>query len=174
MVLLSSFPPLLGSAPRLLVLGTMPGARSLAAQQYYAHPQNAFWKIWEAIVGLDATAPYPARAAALTEAGVAVWDVLAHCERATSLDADISRTSEVPNAIGMLLHAHPSIGRVICNGGAAASQFSRHIAPTLTALPQPVEVIRAPSTSPAHASLRLAQKIDAWRALVGELGGCVP
>ncbi len=42
---LEGLAPLVSSTTRLLILGSFPGAASLAAQQYYGHPQNHFWKI---------------------------------------------------------------------------------------------------------------------------------
>ncbi|PRC53952.1 DNA-deoxyinosine glycosylase, partial [Mycobacterium sp. ITM-2017-0098] len=73
----------------MLILGNMPGVRSLDEQQYYAHPRNAFWRITGEPLGFDPAAPYPERVAALTGAGVAAWDVLKHCRRIGSLDASV-------------------------------------------------------------------------------------
>ena len=40
-----SFKPEIDNQTKILILGTMPGEASLAADKYYAHPRNAFWKI---------------------------------------------------------------------------------------------------------------------------------
>ncbi len=88
-----SFPPIAAPGARLLILGSMPGAASLAAGQYYAHPRNAFWPILAALCHFPADAPYAARVAALQAAGVAVWDVLQSCVRPGSLDTAIERSS---------------------------------------------------------------------------------
>lgn len=159
--LLIGLPPLVGAAPRVLVLGSMPGAASLAAGQYYAHPRNAFWPIAGAALGFDPAAAYEVRAAALLHAGVALWDVIGACRRRGSLDAAIEPESIRINPIDDLLAAHPSIARVLTNGGLASRLFARHLA---DALPRPVDVRAMPSTSPANASWSLACKFDAWRA----------
>lgn len=153
---LTSLPPIVGDAPRALVLGSMPGAASLAAGQYYAHPRNAFWPLMEALFGVPAARPYPDRVAALAGAGIALWDVLASCTRDGSLDADIRDAA--PNPIAAFVAEHPSIRMIALNGGEAARRFDRHVAvPGVT-------VLRLPSTSPAHAR-PFAEKLAAWTAL---------
>ena len=161
MPLVRSFPPIVTPDAEVLILGSMPGAASLAAGQYYAHRQNAFWRIVGALYGCPADAPYPQRVRALQAAGIAVWDVLHACERTGSLDARITRASEVPNDLPGFLGAHPSIRRIAFNGGLAEQAFRRHVAPQLGgACP---ELLRLPSTSPAHASLSFDDKLAAWR-----------
>ncbi|HPV23953.1 MAG TPA: DNA-deoxyinosine glycosylase, partial [Casimicrobium sp.] len=94
---ITSFPPLIAPNATRLILGSMPGVASLAAAQYYAHPQNAFWRIMGAVAGFDAALSFDERVAELARAGVALWDVLAACERSGSLDSAIARKSEVAN-----------------------------------------------------------------------------
>lgn len=163
---LRSFAPLLpagtqspGSA-RVLVLGSMPGRASLDAQQYYAHPRNAFWPIVAAHCGIDPASDYPTRVQAVLDAGIALWDVLAQCRRSGSLDSAIELADAQPNAIAELLDAHPQIKRVCCNGAAAAQLYRRFLLPG----PPRVEVIQLPSTSPAHAGMPLAEKMRRWHA----------
>ena len=83
---IESFPPITSSTARVLILGTMPGRVSLRERQYYAHPQNAFWRIIGAILGFDPALPYRERVASVQLAGIAIWDVLKACARAGSLD----------------------------------------------------------------------------------------
>lgn len=154
----TSFPPAHGPAPRALVLGSMPGVASLAAGQYYAHPRNAFWPLMEALFGVPAVLPYPARVDALLARGVALWDVLAACEREGSLDADIAPGSIVVNPIAAWLEANPSVRVIGLNGGAAARVFDRHVSVGV------VRVLRLPSTSPAYAR-PFTEKQRAWAAL---------
>src|SRR3954468_8036690 len=96
-----SFPPIESRAARALVLGSMPGAASLRAGQYYAYRHNAFWPIMGALFGAGPEIPYGKRIAILRRAGLAVWDVLASCAREGSLDADIDEGSIVPNDFRM-------------------------------------------------------------------------
>lgn len=157
----TSFPPLVAPSATRLILGSMPGVASLTAGRYYAHPQNAFWRIMGAVAAFDAGLPYDQRVAELSHAGIALWDVLAACERSGSLDSAISRKSEVANDLAGFLALHPQITRVYFNGATAESTFRRHC--KSLALRTDLHFTRLPSTSPAHASLRFEEKCAVWR-----------
>lgn len=151
-----SFPPLMGTNPRLLILGSMPGIASLTASQYYAHPRNRFWTILGECLGFDPSLDYVLRVQALHQAGIAVWDVLAECERVGSLDTAIMRDSEQANNIPDLLTAHPSIHSILLNGAKAASSLRRHH-------PEAAHMaITLPSTSPANASMQRQMLVGIW------------
>ena len=145
---------------RVLILGSMPGVASLTAGQYYAHPRNQFWPIMGALFGAGPDLPYPDRLATLTRAGIALWDVLSSCERRVSLDSAIDLRSAQANDFASFLDRHPGITRVCFNGALAETRF-RH---DVMAHVRPLECIRLPSTSPAHAGLSAADKLQAWRA----------
>jgi double-stranded uracil-DNA glycosylase len=162
------FPPVIGHAPRILLLGSLPGRASIAAGEYYAQRQNAFWRIVGALCGAGPGLDYAARLAALKHAGIALWDVLAAAEREGSLDADIVRSSHEVNDIIGLLRRYRGIRLVAFNGQTAAAIFRRHIEPDLPRAAIELEVL--PSTSPAYASLSPEQKLRRWRtALVPHL-----
>lgn len=163
-----SFPPLESPAARILILGSMPGRASLAAGQYYAHPQNAFWSIMGSLVGADPALPYPARVAVLKASGIALWDVLASCERKGSLDADIRPNSMVANDFAAFFASHPQISAVLFNGSMAEASFRRHAATDMGHIL--LRYMRLPSTSPAHAALTRIQKLEAWRGALQECG----
>ncbi|MFN7055020.1 DNA-deoxyinosine glycosylase [Hyphomonas sp.] len=154
-----SFPPIAAPDAEILILGSMPGAASLAAGQYYAHPRNAFWPVMGALFGAGPELAYAQRVRALIAARVAVWDVLSACVRPGSLDADI--TEEAPNDFAAFFAAHPRIRRIGLNGGKAAAVFRRHGA---AHMPAGAGMAVLPSTSPAHAALSLQAKQAAWRA----------
>ncbi|MFO1409797.1 MAG: DNA-deoxyinosine glycosylase [Steroidobacteraceae bacterium] len=170
---MDGFPPVARRDARLLILGSMPGAASLAAGEYYAHPRNAFWTIVGGLGGAAADARYARRTAALRATRIALWDVIASCRRRGSLDAAIERGSVRVNDFAGFLARHPRIACVAFNGGTAEALFRRHVLPRLAAAgtARPLRLLRLPSTSPAHAGLTLARKRAAWhRALRAALG----
>lgn len=158
---IESFAPLARPDAYLLILGSMPGVASLRAEQYYAHPQNLFWKFMGEILGFDPALPYAQRIDYLQQAGIAVWDVLASCQRPGSLDADIHAASAQANDFASFLAAHPGIKRICFNGTTAEAMFRRHALPQLAHYA--IETLRLPSTSPANASIPRSQKLEAWR-----------
>ncbi|MBN8740910.1 MAG: DNA-deoxyinosine glycosylase [Xanthomonadaceae bacterium] len=166
-----SFAPRLGRRCRVLILGSMPGARSLAAGQYYAHPQNQFWPTMQAVFGVDAALPYERRIAGLQACGVGLWDVLHGCERRGSLDSAITAESEVPNAIADLLAQRCDIAVLAFNGAKAAQAFRRHVAAQIAPSRLAALSLRAlPSTSPAHASMSRDEKLRRWSILAAPAG----
>jgi double-stranded uracil-DNA glycosylase len=155
------FPPVVGASPRVLVLGSLPGRASLAAQQYYAQPQNAFWPIMGALCGALPELDYAARLKTLTDAGIALWDVLHEATRPGSLDSRIVAASQRINDVAGLLMRYESIGLVAFNGKKAAEIFERRIAAILSR--RDLATATLPSTSPAYASLTREDKLDRWR-----------
>lgn len=149
----------------MLILGSMPGQASLDAGQYYAHPRNAFWPVVESAWGITAAQPYPARVQAVLRAGIAIWDVLANCERASSLDSDIRPGSIVVNDFAGFFRTHAAIGCVAFNGATAAQLYRRHVLPGLHGAARDLPLVSLPSTSPANARLTLADKCRAWSVL---------
>lgn len=164
MTRIRSFPPIADEHARILILGSMPGKESLRAGQYYAHPRNAFWPIMGELAGASPALPYEERALRLEQAGIALWDVLASCMRRGSLDADIDPESIHPNDFAAFFEAHPHIERVYFNGTMAEQSFRKHVLPHLSQ--PPLRMQRLPSTSPANASLRYEQKLEAWKTIL--------
>lgn len=158
-----SFPPVATRTSRLLILGSMPGKASLAADQYYAHPRNLFWDFIAASLGIERDLPYPKRVAALEACGVALWDVLKSCRRTSSLDSDIVTSSIVVNPLAEFLESHPAIEAVCFNGAKAEALFRKHVLPDV-AYRAELSYRRLPSTSPANAGIPLATKRRQWAA----------
>ena len=165
MAQIHSFPPIASRTARVLILGTMPGKASLRERQYYAHPQNGFWRIVGAILGFDPASPYEARVASLRSADIAVWDVLKSCTRPGSLDSAIEPLTLVANDFAGFFAAHAQIRRVCFNGAKAEALYMRHVRPHLVADAE-VRHLRLPSTSPANAALPFAAKLQAWQAIL--------
>lgn len=157
---MQSFPPLSTPDARILILGNMPGVASLQAQKYYAYAHNAFWRITAELFGFDAEMAYDDRVAALTGAGVAVWDVLKACRRAGSLDSAVEPNSMVANDFAGFYASHPAITHVYFNGAAAEKNYRR-----LVSVTSELHYTRLPSTSPAQ-TMRYDAKLAAWRQII--------
>ena len=170
MAQVSGFPPIANKQARVLILGSMPGLESLRQQQYYAHPRNSFWYIMSSLLGFDLSLPYEDRCQLLKLNKLAVWDVLQACYRPGSLDSAIDLKTARANDFESFLQAHPQVKTIFFNGGTAEQQFIRQVLPDLERLGLRLTYHRLPSTSPAHASMRPEQKLDAWR-IVAETAG---
>lgn len=157
-----SFAALGDARARVLVLGSLPGRASLAKQQYYALPQNAFWKIMGELFEFAPAVPYPRRLARLRASGVALWDVCHSARRRGSLDSAIKHRSVRANDFASFLASHPSIGTVFFNGAKAAMLYERLVLPAIPAQLRTLRRVILPSTSPAHASLPYAAKLRRW------------
>ena len=156
----ASFPPVVDAGTRVLILGSLPGVASLAAGRYYAHPQNAFWRLAGAAVGVDlAGLDYDLRLAALLARGVGLWDVVATARRAGSLDAALRDVER--HDLAALAATLPRLRLVAFNGKAAAAIGRR-------ALPPGIPHRTLPSSSPAY-TLPYAAKAAAWAILADAL-----
>lgn len=156
------FAPVATADARILILGSLPGQKSLQSGEYYAHPRNAFWPIMKSLIG--ACGDYPQRCKGLTDAGVAVWDVLREASRPGSLDASIRSDSIQTNDFNDFFEQHGRISRVAFNGVMAETMFRRHVEPRLRFTI--AGFLLLPSTSPANATLSLDEKADIWRSIL--------
>lgn len=153
------FVPVAAADSRLLILGSMPGTRSLALRQYYGHPQNRFWPLIAQLLDYtDKPTEYEDKIQMLLSHKIALWDVLSYCRREGSLDSDIR--SERPNDLAAFLKEHPQINIICCNGAKAAGIFKKYIQNFDL---QDISVYYLPSTSPANARWRLPMLVEAWK-----------
>ena len=166
MLRVRSFPSVEDARASVLILGSLPGGASLAAGQYYAHPQNLFWRILLDLLEAKPDLPYAARTRLLKARGIALWDVLESCVREGSLDAAIEEESIVVNDFASFYRKHPRIRRVFFNGAKAEAAYRRYVRPSVGDVGVPREYARLPSTSPAHAARSFAQKRDAWKVVI--------
>ena len=167
-----SFAPIANARARVLILGSMPGKASLAAGQYYAHPQNLFWRILGEFTGAGPPVAYAARTRALKSRGIALWDVLESCIREGSLDSAIDDATISANDFAGFYRAHPRIAHVFFNGAKAAACYRKHVLPALGDAPAPRSHQRLPSTSPANASMSRAHKQRVWRTALRQALAC--
>jgi TDG/mug DNA glycosylase family protein len=164
------FPAIADSRAVVLILGSMPGIASLEKNQYYGLPRNAFWRIMGDLVGAGPEQSYAARLDVLKNNGIALWDVLASCNRPGSLDSAIDEKSIKTNDFQSLLEDCPNLQQIFFNGRKAESIFMRRVAPTLAPDYPNIGYTPLPSTSPAMAALSYQQKLEAWSAIAPWIG----
>ena len=154
----TGLPPIARPDARLFILGSLPGDASLAAAQYYAHPQNQFWRLVGSVVGEDLHAlPYAERLERLAEHRIGLWDVIGSAVRQGSLDQAIRLANH--NRIEQLLHEYPDLKAIAFNGTTSAAAGRK-----LMGTGHRVTLIDLPSSSPAN-TRPFAEKADAWACL---------
>ncbi len=162
MVNCESFSPSIDDRSRVLILGSMPGVKSLCEQQYYANPQNRFWRLMGKFCGFDLVGlDYDERLKTLLDNRFALWDVIKSCQRSGSLDSNIQ--NEVPNDIEGLLKEYTGIEKICLNGSKAYAAFRKHF-PELSGK---YECFKLPSTSAANAGCRFEELYEEWSRVVG-------
>jgi len=164
-IFITGFPPIVREDAQVLVLGSMPGAASLAAGEYYAHPQNAFWPVMREIFGAADFQNYEEKTALLLENRIALWDVFKHCAREGSLDSAIKNGAL--NDFAAFFSAYPQVTHVFFNGKKAEKEFLKYARPVLPR--QDIVFHGLPSTSPAMAMMTRAEKTAAWQVVATAL-----
>lgn len=140
---ISSFPPIISKDSKILILGSVPGIKSLEMQEYYAHPQNKFWKILFELFQEEFTTNYSEKLNFLKKNHIAVWDVIDSCERKGSLDTEIR--NENHHNILKLLEDFPTIKVIFCNGQKSFKTLGKILPQDLK-----IPIFVLPSTSPAY------------------------
>lgn len=164
MVNCKSFSPSVDSKSKILILGSMPGVKSLSEQQYYAHPQNRFWKVMGKICNCEnlSELDYKTKLSVLLANKFALWDVIKSCSRDGSLDSNIK--NEQPNDIPALLRQYPNINAICLNGNKSYSAFKKHFPDLLNRY----KCCKLPSTSPANARYNLEHLLAEWKISITE------
>jgi hypoxanthine-DNA glycosylase len=153
-----SFPPIIDNTSKILILGSIPGVKSLEKQQYYAHPQNKFWKIIFELFNEKFTEDYTEKIDVLKQHYIALWDVIDSCERKGSLDSEIK--NEEANQIEELLEKYPNIQVLFCNGGKSYKNLQKVLGKNFRI---PIELM--PSTSPLH-TVSFERKLEEWKKIL--------
>ncbi|QRY60172.1 DNA-deoxyinosine glycosylase [Sphingobacterium siyangense] len=156
-----SFLPLVNSTTEILILGSLPGDKSLAENEYYAHPQNRFWKVITSLFNAPGQTNYTEKIDLLFKNNIGLWDVCAEASRPGSMDLAIQ--NEVPNQIVELLEAHPKITQIIFNGQKAHSLYLKHFNKR-----EDIIYRCLPSTSPANAKSNLENLIKQWCVIISD------
>jgi len=153
-----SFAPITPDNAKILILGTMPGTKSLELNQYYGHKQNNFWKFMFEILKEKFSTDYETRTALLIKNKIALWDVLQFCDREGSLDSAIK--NECANDFETFLEKHSNINTILFNGQKAAAFFKKYVH-----LKKQYSLITLPSSSPANASKTFESKLEEWKII---------
>ena len=158
----TGFPPIVDPDATVLILGSLPSRKSLEASEYYAHPQNAFWRIMGEFFGAGPDVPYAKRTVLLKRNNIAVWDVLASSDRPGSMDSDIDIATAKPNDFASFLTMYSTI-RLVCFNGQKAARMFKDMVLSRRNGPQPdLRYETLPSTSPAFAAMSFEEKLRKW------------
>lgn len=154
---ISSFAPIISEDAQILILGSVPGVKSLEMQQYYAHPQNQFWRIIFHLFNENYTSDYVEKLQVLKRNKIAVWDVIDTCERKGSLDSEIR--NEEANDIRQLIKNYPNIKAIFCNGQKSFKNLQKIMGKECV-----IPIFVLPSTSPLH-TISFEKKLVEWEIL---------
>lgn len=154
---ISSFPPVVNQDSEILILGSIPGVKSLEMQEYYAHPQNKFWTIIFELFNENFTTNYHEKLQILNKHKIALWDVIDSCERKGSLDSEIKNETE--NDVLKLLKDFPNIKIIFCNGQKSYKNLVKTLGKDFL-----IPILALPSTSPLH-TIQLDKKLEAWQQI---------
>ncbi|MDN3676865.1 DNA-deoxyinosine glycosylase [Flavobacterium paronense] len=156
---IQSFPSIADTTAKILILGTMPGAQSLALNEYYGNRRNHFWQLLFTLCNESYSTDYQTKKNLILTNRIALWDVLQACERQGSLDSAILK--EVPNDFDDFLKTHPYITHIFFNGQQAAKFFKKYVT-----VDNSYTLVTLPSTSPANAGFSFQRKLEAWKQIV--------
>jgi hypoxanthine-DNA glycosylase len=161
----SGFAAIARSDARVLILGTLPGVKSLECGQYDANPRNQFWHMMKELFGIPLDSLYERRALRMQEVGIAIWDVCQSAQRFGSLDSKL--TGGRPNDFVGFLNGHPRIELICFNGGTAHKLYNRHVLQELSVSFAKIRYELLPSTSSMYAAMPCEQKLSRWRSALG-------
>lgn len=156
-----SFDPISTIATQVLILGSLPGDKSLELQQYYGHPRNRFWKVLSAIHQCELPTTYEEKKAMLLSLNLGVWDVAFTASRKGSLDTAIKE--EVPNDLDQFIDQHKELKLIAFNGKKAEALYDKYFKRR-----EGIQYVSLPSTSPANAGITFGGLCAKWRQLLPE------
>lgn len=154
---INSFSPIVNEHSEILILGSVPGVKSLEMQQYYAHPQNQFWRLMFHLFDEEFSTDYNTRLELLKTNKVALWDVIESCERKGSLDTEIKY--EIDNNILELIESHHNIKTIFCNGQKSYKNLLKILGKDFK-----IPIMVLPSTSPLH-TVKFEEKLESWKVI---------
>lgn len=151
------FAPIIDKDSKILILGSFPSIQSFKNSFYYGHPQNQFWKILAKLFNESQPATIEEKKSFLKRHNIALWDMVAHCQRKNSLDSSL-KDIEL-NDIEGLLHSYPNIAALFFTGKKAQTLYERSFAHL------DIPTFYLPSPSPAYRAMSLEEKVQRWSIL---------
>jgi hypoxanthine-DNA glycosylase len=155
----TSFAPVADQSTKILILGSLPGDKSLELNQYYAHPRNRFWQVLAEITDSQWPNNYEDKIEMLRRNKIGVWDIILTAKRVGSLDTNI--LDEVPNDLDKFIVSHPRLEIIAFNGAKSQKLFDKYFGRK-----DGLKYIALPSTSPANASFSLEKLCKRWRVMI--------
>ena len=155
----TSFDPISNSDTTILILGTMPGDKSLELGEYYGHPRNRFWKIISTITDNDLPLTYTDKKALLLKAKIGIWDVAYKANGKGSLDSAIE--DEEPNDLDNFISRHKNLKVIGFNGTKSEALFDKYFNRKSN-----LKYISLPSTSPANTGIDFDNICKLWRQIL--------
>ena len=153
-----SFPPLIYEHVEILILGSLPGKKSIELKEYYGHPRNRMWKILCAITNYEVPTDYDSKKIFLKKNKIGLWDVASSAERKGSLDSNIKK--EIPNDLDSLLLDFPSIKVIGFNGKKSESIYNKFFKSNRS-----IKYVSLPSSSPANMAISFEDICLRWKEL---------
>ncbi len=159
MHLKTSFAAISRPDTRILVLGSMPGDRSLELGEYYGHERNRFWKMLATITNNPVPLNYTEKKELLFKTRIGLWDVAHTATRKGSLDS--AMRGEVPNDLEGFIAKHPHLEVIAFNGKKAEALYTRYFTRK-----EGIIYLPLPSTSPANAGVGFERLCEEWGEMV--------
>jgi len=151
-----AFEPVVNADSKILILGTMPGEKSLLLQEYYGNKGNQFWRLLFSVFNTDLKMDYLDKIKFLKDNNIALWDVLQYCEREGSLDSNIK--NEIANDFQSFYTKYPNINSVFFSSKNAAAYYDRYVGRK-----EHIQYDVLPSPSGANATMSFIQKLEIWK-----------
>ena len=155
----SSFNPISDKNTAILILGSLPGDRSIELREYYGHPRSRFWKIISSITNSPLPISYPDKKQMLLDHRIGVWDVAHSAQRSGSLDTAIK--DEVPNDVEGFIEKHEHLKIIAFNGAKTEKLYDKYFRRI-----SGIKYLSLPSSSPANAKYDVDSLCEKWRQVI--------
>lgn len=146
----------------ILILGTLPGIKSLELGEYYSNSSNKFWDILSQIYEKTIPISYKDKIEWLHKQNIALWDILKAAARDGSLDSNIQHPEA--NDILSFITSHPHLRMIVFNGSKPQEYFNNYMGNT--SIPIGIKLLTLPSTSSANTHLTFNEKVKQWSKIL--------